>query len=108
MNQQDLRQASPSAPTALHVDQAMLDLGDAIAANADVVRALLRRIDPLLAKPAIITGTINACGFGGAQVAAVLSLSPGKAPLAAAIEDRGASIAALTKEVIEALDALQV
>lgn len=108
MNQQDLRQASPSAPAALHVDQAMLDLGDAIAANAEVVRALLRRIEPLLAKPAIINGTINAGSFGGVLTAPVLSLAMSKAPLASAIEDRGASIAALTKEVIEALDALQV
>jgi len=107
MNQQDLRQASP-APAALHVDQAMLNLGDAIAANAEVVRTLLRRIEPLLAKPAIIVGTINGGNLGNAQIAAAFSLSTTKAPLAAAIEDRGASIEALTKEVIEALDALQV
>lgn len=99
---------TPSKPAALHIDQAMLGLGDAIDTNTDVIRELLRRIEPLLSKPAVIVGTINSASINGNPFGAGLTIAAGKAPLAIAIEDRVAGLATLTKEVRDALAQLQI
>lgn len=99
---------SPSKPAALHVDKAMLDLIDAVAANAEAIQSLLSRLGPLLSKPSIIVGSISIADISGAQISSIISLSAGKAPLASAIEERVAKIEAVTKEVNDAIAALQI
>lgn len=89
---------------ALQIDQATGSLRAAIDANADAVRELLERIKPLLAPKEILTGTISATGFAVGS----LTLTLGKAPLALDLESGRDNIASLTKDVREAISALQI
>ncbi|MFC3457238.1 hypothetical protein [Massilia haematophila] len=97
-------QPQQSIGAALQIDQATGSLRAAIDANAAAVRELIERITPLLAPKAILTGSISA---GGIQTA-TLTITLGKAPLASALESDRDDIAALTKEVQEAISALQI
>ena len=104
MNQQ-IKGLAPLSVSPLQIDEAAKALGAAVAAQAAAISELLSRIRPVLAPKMIITGSFSMSGPDASAGSLVFS---NKAPLAAELEAQTADIAASTKEVQEAIAALQI
>lgn len=93
--------------TPLQIDAALASLKVAVDVHAEMVRALIRRVEPVSAQGMRITSGGVYCGvIGGATIG--VALPPPKAAIASSILCQHEIIEDLTKELQQAIRELQV
>jgi hypothetical protein len=92
--------------TPLQIDAALASLKVAIDVHAEMVRALIRRVEPVSAQG--MRFTIGSCTINGSVGGVASSLPPPKAPIASSILCQHEIIEDLTKELQQAIRELQV